>query len=155
MQLLDISDADTNEDEAIDECWATNYKNANKEYDQFYRADVNVIHISSIYINNKNEIQQITRDPKELSVSNYLTKDEITEIIKCKMKGLHENEKLKNISIFKYNINIDPENVEYFLKSNHNFNYLTPVKKIKDILFEQTITFFNDLNELIILFYLI
>lgn len=153
--MLDISDADTNEDEAIDESWATNYKNANKEYDQFYRADVNVIHISSIYINNKNEIQQITRDPKQLSVSNYLTKDEITEFIKCKMKSLNENENIKNISIFKYNINIDPENVEYFLKTNHNFNYLTPVKKIKDILFEQTITFFNDLNELIILFYLL
>ena len=153
--MLDISDADTNEDEAIDESWATNYKKANKEYDQFYRADVNVIHISSIYINNKNEIQQITRDQKQLSVSNYLTKDEITEFIKCKMKGLNENENIKNISIFKYNINIDPENVEYFLKTNHNFNYLTPVKKIKDILFEQTITFFNDLNELIILFYLL
>lgn len=153
--MLDIADADTNEDEAIDESWATNYKNANKEYDQFYRADVNVIHISSIYINNKNEIQQITRDPKQLSVSNYLTKDEITEFIKCKMKSLNENENIKNISIFKYNINIDPENVEYFLKTNHNFNYLSPVKKIKDILFEQTITFFNDLNELIILFYLL
>lgn len=153
--MLDIADADTNEDEAIDESWATNYKNANKEYDQFYRADVNVIHISSIYINNKNEIQQITRDPKQLSVSNYLTKDEITEFIKCKMKSLNENENIKNISIFKYNINIDPENVEYFLKTNHNFNYLSPVKKIKDILFEQTITFFKDLNELIILFYLL
>jgi len=155
--MLDISDADadTSEDEAIDESWATNYKNANKKYDQFYREDVNVIHISSIYINNKNEIQQITRDPKELSVSNYLTKHEITEFIKCKMKGDNENVNIKNISICKYNINIDPENVEYFLKSNHNFNYLTPVQKIKDIFFEQTITFFNDLNELFILFYLI
>jgi hypothetical protein len=151
--MLDIAEAD--EDEAIDESWATNYKNANKEYDQFYRADVNVIHISSIYINNKNEIQQITRDPKELSVSNSLTKHEITEFIKCKMKGLNDNENIKNMSIFKYNINIDPENVEYFLKSNHNFNYLTPVQKIKDILFEQTITFFNDLNEVFILFYLL
>ena len=149
------ADADTSEDEAIDESWATNYKDATKKYDQFYRADVNVIHISSIYINNKNEIQQITRDPKELSVSNYLTKDEITEFIKCKMKGYNEKVNIKNISICKYNINIEPENVEYFLKSNHNFNYLTPVQKIKDIFFEQTITFFNDINEVFILFYLI
>ena len=142
-------------DEEIDESWATTYKNANKEYELFYRNDVNVINISSIYINNNNEIQQITNDKKELSVSNYLTKNEITEFIKCKMKILNEGGGggIKNISIFKYNINIDPENVEDLLMSNHNFNYLTAVKKIKDIYFEKTISFFNDLNEVIILFY--
>ena len=143
---------DDADDEEIDESWATNYKNANKEYDLFYRKDVNVITISSIYINNKNEIQQITSDKKDLSVSNYLTKNEITEFIKCKMNLLN-GDRINNISIFKYNINIDPENVEDLLMCNHDFNYLMPVKKIKDIFFEKTIPFFNDLNEVLILFY--
>jgi hypothetical protein len=40
------------------------------------------------------------------------------------------------------------------LNPNEEFNYLIPVKKIKDIFFEKTITFFKDLNEVIILFYL-
>ena len=143
------------DDDHIDESWATSYKNTNKEYDLFYQNDVNVIHISSIYINNNNEIQQITNDKKELSISNYLTKNEITEFIKCKMKILNEGGGggIKNISIFKYNINIEPENVEDLLMGNHNFNYLMPVKKINDIYFEKTITFFHDLNEVIILFY--
>jgi hypothetical protein len=138
-------------DEEIDESWVTIYKDANKEYDIFYKEDVNVITISSIYINNKNEIQEITSDKKELSVLNYLTGPEITEFIKCKMNLLNGN--IKNIGIFKYNITVDPENVEYLLKHNEKFNYLTPVKKIKDIFFEPTISFFKDLNELIILFY--
>jgi hypothetical protein len=146
--MLDIDDID----EEIDESWATNYKNMTQAYDIFYRENVNVINITSIYINNNNEIQQITNDKKELSISNYLTKNEITEFIKCKMGIVNGN--VKNICIFKYNINIDPENVEYFLKSNDNFNYLIPVKKIKDIYFEKTITFFKNLNEVIILFYL-
>ena len=144
--MLDIVD-----DEEIDESWATNYKALKQEYDIFYREDVNFIHISCIYIDNNNEIQKLTRDKKELSIANYLTRKEISAIIQSKMKCYDGN--IKNMCIFKYNINIEPENVEYFLTSNHNFNYLTPIKKIKDIFFEKTIAFFNDLNEVIILFY--
>lgn len=145
-----LDDIDT--DEELDESWAINYKNETKEYDIFYKSDVSVITISSIYINNKNEIHEITNDKKELTVLNYLTKREITEFIKCKMKLLNGN--IKNMVIFKYNITTEPENVEGLLNPNEEFNYLIPVKKIKDIFFEKTITFFKDLNEVIILFYL-
>lgn len=145
--MLDMGDSD----EEIDESWATDYKNMNKEYKIFYMENVNAINISSIYINKNNEIQGITSDKKRLSKSNYFTKNEIIEFIQYKINGF--NCKIKNISIFKYNITIEPENVEYFLKCDNIFNYLMPVKQIKDIYFEKTISFFQDLNEIIILFY--
>lgn len=138
-------------DESLDESWATNYKNVKKTYEIFYSDDVNAITISSIYINNNNEILQITSDIKELLNSNYLTQNEITDFIKSKMKLLNGN--IKNICILKYNMNISPENVEHFLNSRETFNYLIPVTKIKDIYFEKTIPFFKDLNEVFILFY--
>ena len=61
------------------------------------------------------------------------------------------------MAILKYNITINTEDIETFLKSNdldtYSKQYLTIVRNIDAIQFEKTISMFHDLNDLIFIFY--
>ena len=61
------------------------------------------------------------------------------------------------LSIIKYNITLNPEDVHLFLRTN-NFDYYNEVfcsslKHIDSIVFDKTIIAFQDLNTLFLLFY--
>jgi len=61
------------------------------------------------------------------------------------------------LSILKCNITIKPEEIKGFLLSRNSTdyldNFLKPIKNFDDIVFEKTINMFQDLNDLLFVFY--
>ena len=52
-----------------------------------------------------------------------------------------------------YIITLEPEDIKNFLYDSENFNFLNLTKNIDAIYFEKTINMFQDLNDLILIFY--
>jgi hypothetical protein len=60
------------------------------------------------------------------------------------------------LSILKYNITLEPDEIKNFIYSNeqaNEYNFLKPVNNIDAISFEKTINMFQDLNELVFVYY--
>ena len=65
----------------------------------------------------------------------------------------NNNKNHKLISILQYNIDLEPEDVLSYLKFKEKYNFLTIVSKINDILWNDTISIFKNLNSLHIVYY--
>jgi len=84
-----------------------------------------------------------------LENSNILKKYELISLINKYKK----DQKVKLLSILKYNINLDSDNIfEYLKQETENNLFLQSVKSIEDICFDPTIAMFEDLNSLFFIF---
>ena len=133
------------EDNEIDNKWIRNLENIEKKYDLFYKDKQDSINIYSLFIKNN----QIIRSSKDslLLENGVLTRDNLIFFIK-------NNRKLNNViyklnSIVKFNLNIEPEDV---IDNIWSKNYLSQERNMSDIYFSDTITIFQDINSLFILF---
>ena len=134
----------------LDTSWITNFEIIDKKYKELYIDDLNSINICYIYIDN-NEIQNIKHQKKILSTPNFLSRIELIEILK--KNSFINNIRYKVLSLIKYNINLEPENLDTFLKNPKNYKFLSIIKHIDEIKWEKTIKMFRTLNELYIIFY--
>ena len=64
----------------------------------------------------------------------------------------YNNSKFQPLSLLKYNITINPEDINFFLKDNDFNQFLSVEKNIDSIKWQDTITLFQDLNSLIIIY---
>ena len=85
-----------------------------------------------------------------MSTPNCICREEIIEILI--KSSLEDNRKYSLLSILKYNITLEPDEIKHYL-SDYSSNYLNIVKNIDTIYFEKTINMFHDLNDIIIIFY--
>ena len=90
-----------------------------------------------------------------MKIPNIISKEEIIGIIK---RNSYVNSKQYFLlSLLKININLEPGDIRYFLKENDlcqiGSSFLTPNKTIDDIVFKKTINMFQDLNDILIVFY--
>jgi hypothetical protein len=84
-----------------------------------------------------------------MSVPNCISRTEVLEIIK---KASYENNiQYRLLSILKYNINLDCEDILYFLKNTEKFEFFSDIKQVDTIYFDKSIHMFHDLNDLIII----
>jgi hypothetical protein len=129
----------------LDNSWVENLEKIEKKYDLFYKDTQESIDIHSFYIKN----DEIIRTSKEKIIldNGVLNRDDIINFVK-------ENRKLNNITyklnkILKYNLTIEPHEVlnEYWEDA-----YLTEEKNISNVYFSETISVFQDINCLFILF---
>jgi hypothetical protein len=90
-----------------------------------------------------------------MSKPNCISREEILEILK--KSALEDDRKYSLLSILRYNILLEPDEIkDYLLDSsadNDVTNYLNIIKNIDTIHFEKTIHMFQDLNEVILIFY--
>ena len=119
---------------------------------------INEIYISFIYINKLNEIEDISRENYKLNKINFISKEELTSILKDYISLHSDNIKTYTItSILKYNINIySEEESKKYLSDNYQMDeipFLTIIKEISDIYFQPSLDIFKELNELFIIFY--
>ena len=137
----------------LDDTWINNFDSIDNLYSKFYKDDVYNIKIDYIYINSKNEINKIKEEIFFMQTPNIISKEEIIAIIKRNSKS--DDERYSLLSILKYNININPEEVGVFLNSNsdNNYNFITNIKNIDEISFDRTINMYQDLNNLFIIYY--
>jgi len=137
--------------------WIKNFTQNDKLYTDFYKDNLYYINIDFIYINRFNEIEKIKQESFLLSVQNCITRDEIIGLLKRNSNNIDSNKKYSLLSILKYNITLEPDDIKNFLLSDDisrfNDNFLIVNRNIDTIIFEKTINMFQDLNSLIIIYY--
>ena len=93
------------------------------------------------------EIKKYNQEEYILKEENVLSEEELINII----KKSQESKKYKMLSILKYNLHVDPkEIVEYKLINYEKF--LTEVKEIKDVIFEDTIKCYQNMNIIYVIY---
>jgi len=145
--------------ENLNDEWIINFENTDNLYKDFYKDDLFYTNIHFIYINTDNEIEKIKNETFLLSTSNCIKHEEILRILKKNNTNNDESKKYSLLSILKYNISLDTEEIIPFLKCDlqdleyYNQKFLTSIKNIDKVYFEKTISMFHDLNDLFFLFY--
>ena len=142
------------DDEEMDTSWIDDFKKENDDYSNFYTEEATTITIFFIYIDNTNNIEHLSRDLLVLNTKNTIIREELIHIIKQNQN--HNNNKYKLISLLKYNIDIEPEEIYNFIntKDDSSFNkrFFIQEKYLNDINYQNTINIFQDLNSLFFIF---
>ena len=143
---MDIEYNELNDD------WINNFEKTDKLYQDFYKDDLYYVNLKYLYINRSNEIEKIKEESFLISRPNYVTREEILQILKKSL--IDDDRRYSLLSILKYNITLDADDIKnYILYPNEERNYLKVIKNIDAISFEKTISMFHDLNDIIFLFY--
>jgi hypothetical protein len=135
----------------LNDDWINNFEKNDKLYQDFYKDDLYYVNLKLIYVNRNNEIDKVKQESFLMSIPNYISREEILELLKrC---SIDENRRYTLLSILQYNITLDTDDIKKFLYNNNSELYLTKIKHIDSIKFNKTISILQDLNEVIFLFY--
>jgi hypothetical protein len=143
----------------LDISWINEFEKTDKEYEIFYKENLMYVKVTIIYVNKYNEIDKIKEEKIIMRNPNVISKESIIEILK--RNSINDNKKYTITTLLKYNIDLDPSDIRSFLLNrDHNYNgdeddedYLSVIKHIDDIIWNKTISMFQDLNNLFIIFY--
>lgn len=137
----------------LDMSWIEDFEKMDNEYKDYYSEDISFIMVHLIYLNEYKEIIKVKEDKILLKTHGIISKEELMTIIK--QNSYLNHNKYSLTSILKFNLNLDPENLKTFIK-NHDphigNSFLQCVKNIDSIKFDKTISMFQDLNDLIIIY---
>ena len=136
----------------LNDDWINNFEKTDKLYQDFYKDDLYYINLKFLYINRNNELEKINSESFLLSNINYVSREEMLYILK--KSSIENDRKYSLLSILQYNITLDTEDVKKFvIYSNEPTNYLKVINNIDAISFQKSINMFQDLNELIFIYY--
>jgi len=143
------------DENTLDDSWINEFEKNDKPYSDFYKDNIFTVNVNILYINKDNDIEKIIDEVFLMQKPNIISREEIIGIIKKNTIMNGNNYSL--LSIVKYNIVLNPEDITTFLKTNkldyYNDYFFTTLKHIDAIYFEKTINMFQDLNTLFIIFY--
>ena len=124
--------------------WIDDFDKQEHFFDDFYKETVQNLRLYCLYINKKRELFHIKKDI--LSVNDGILNKEHLIYLLNKYRTF-EKAKFQPLSILKYNIYIDPEDIDFFLTQENNADqFLSVQPKIDSIKWQDTITLFQDLN---------
>jgi hypothetical protein len=86
-----------------------------------------------------------------MSSPNYISREEMIGILK--KNTIDNKRKYTLMSILKYVVNLEPDEIKYFLSNTDHYPFLKVIKNIDAITFEKSINMFQDLNDLILVFF--
>jgi hypothetical protein len=139
-------------DTELDDNWIKKFEQTDKLYQEFYKDNLWYTNLKLLYINRDNEIELIKTDTFLMKLPNYISREEVLQILK--RSSVVNDRGYSLLSIIQYNITLEADDVKNFLYSKEaDYNYLKVVKNIDAITFEKTINMFQDLNDLIFVFY--
>ena len=154
----DITNEDiTNEDITNEDItWIKKYKEENNKYKDFYKEKVVSVKLYFVYINSDKYIRKISNTLFYLENTGIINKDNIISLIK--QKQLYNNKKYKLHFLYKFNIDIDTEEIEHFVKETNSTNlysnkFFKLESYVNDIEFKDTINIFQDLNAMYFIFH--
>jgi hypothetical protein len=146
---IDVNDC--NSSKLLNDDWIVQFEQNDKLYQDFYKENIYYTNLLFFYVNGDFEIVKIKQEPFLMSIPNCITKQEMQGII---LNAQVDNKvKYKLLSVIKYNINLNSEDVHLFLNNTDVFNFFTPVNAVSDVYFDKSIQMFHDLNDLIIIFH--
>ena len=134
----------------IDTNWIDDFETMDNLYKDFYKEQIQNISLFMVYVDNENKISFVRRSSVPLE-EGTLKKKHLIEILKEYMN--YDSKKYRPISLLKYNIDISPQEINLYLKNKDGFDFLTVEKNIKDIVFNDSITLFHDVNSLYVVFH--
>jgi hypothetical protein len=136
----------------LDDEWINNFEETDRLYQDFYKEDLYYINLKFLYVNRNNEIEKIKHESFLMSKPNYISREEILQILK---KSVSDDDRMYSLlSILKYNITLDAEDIKNFvLRPNEASDFLKVIKNIDAIPLEKTINMMHDLNDIILIFY--
>ena len=140
-----------NEYSNLDDDWICEFEKTDKLYEDFYKDNLYYVNLRVIYVNRENEIDKIKHESFLLNNKNKISQEEILGILK--KNSIDNDRKYSLLSILRYNIVLEPDDIKNYLVNNNNPEYLSIIKNIDDITFDKSITMFHDLNDLILIFY--
>jgi hypothetical protein len=129
--------------------WIDKFEQNEKNYNLFYKQSNEYIEIFSLYINSNCVLEKIKQKQYKLA-EHKLNESEILSLINEHRND--ENIKYKLLSLFSYNITLDPVEIIDYINNKEN-NYLSMHKRIENIMFNDTIKMFQDLNSIFLIFY--
>jgi len=135
--------------------WINEFEKVDKDYQRFYNEDLHFLKFHSIYINDQNEIVQIKEEKIHLNeTTNMFSREQLLGILK--MNSFNAGKRYSILSILKYNFDIHSSEIKDYVIGNisrDDKDFLSLIKNIDTIVFNQTINMFQDLNDVILLFY--
>ena len=157
--IENVIDHDFNFQE-LDTNWIHDFEKEDVLYKDFYLEDLYFVNIYFVYLNDSNKIEKVKKDKFFFNEkhSNTLPKEELFKII-VKNKNIN-NENYKLNFLFKYNFTVDSHNLINLLQNNipiiseteQNNSYLSTITSIENVQFQKTITMFQDLNSITIIY---
>jgi len=135
----------------LDSKWIDEFEKIDNKYEMFYTEDINYVSLHFIYINSESNIQAIKEEKFFMMKPNLISREEVIGILK--KNSFHNNKRYTVLTILKYNFDLAPPDVEHFLSSTNTPSYLSVIKNIDEIPLNKTIEMFQDLNDILILFY--
>jgi hypothetical protein len=136
----------------LDTNWIDEFESLDEDYKEFYTEDVTYIKFNYIYVNKESDIEKIKEETILLKEPNYISREEIIGILKKNCKNATKTYTI--LSILRYNIDVEPIDVCHFLKTKQEDEiFLKSIKNIDAITLDKSISMFQDLNEIIIIFY--
>jgi hypothetical protein len=154
LRLDEDSDYEENIEETVDldTSWINEFEKVDKDYASFYLEDLSYMKVTILYINNSNEIEKIKEEKIIMSKPNCISREEIIGILK--RNSVNKDKKFTIMTMLKYNLDLEPVDVRNFLLTNRNdSSYLSVIKDVDEIYLNRSISMFQDLNNLIIIFY--
>jgi hypothetical protein len=138
----------------LDNSWINDYELKELNYNDFYKDDIKYIKIYYLLINRKLTLENIYEENFFLESKNKLKKHELISIVnKYKEANKKSNKKIKLLSLLKYNVDIDSDEVINYLKNDtEDTVFLDSLKNLNDVDFKQSISMFEDLNSLFCVF---
>ena len=139
--------------EELDASWLHELDKMDNENKFYIKEDLLFIKINYIYVNSKQEITNLYEEKYIFKTPNVLVKEDLIGLIK--RNSFVNQTKYSLFSILKYNISLEAQNLKTFFKTKNNIigdSYLQSIKNITDIKFDKTISTFQDLNSLIVIF---
>jgi len=144
----------------LDTSWIHNFEKEDGIYKDYYSENLYFINIYFVYLNESNAIQKVKKDKFFFNEkhSNTLPKEELFKII-VKNKEIN-NEKYKLNFLFKYNYTNESHNLLNLLQNKvpivedyeETNSYLSTITSIENVVFKKTITMFQDLNSITIIY---
>lgn len=132
----------------LDTSWIEEMNEVEQKYNEFYRQEIKSIRIVLLFINEHNELFSSKKYKASLK-NNIITKNQLLNILKKNI--LYNNNSYTPSFILKFNVDLDPENIEEFIKYPEKFNFLTSESYMGDIHWNKTIENMQLLNTLYIL----
>ena len=131
----------------LDTSWISDFELSDEAYKKFYKEKVESVKLYILYVNRNSELFHIKKN--NIIIENtILKKENLIDILK-KYK-VYQKKEYMPLSILKYNITINPENIT---KNISNIdNYLTSENSIEDIYWNDSILFLHNINSLYIVY---
>lgn len=148
-----ILDPDLDTD--LDTDWIEEFESLDDKYKMFYKENINNIKFKYVYVDKDNNIEKIKEEILLLKQINLISREEMIEIIKKNCSFIDKT--FSVLSILKYNFDVEPSDINHYMKENemslYNDSLLILIKNIDNIPLNKTIQMFQDMNEIIIIFY--